>query len=94
MGAEVRLAVRLTPRGGRDAVDGVRDGVLLVRVAAPPVDGAANTALARLLADELGVPRTAVRLVAGTTGRRKLVALDAEGAAEAARRRWPGVVVG
>jgi uncharacterized protein len=94
VGTEVRLTVRLTPRGGRDGVDGVRDGVLQVRVAAPPADGAANTALARLLADELGVPRAAVRLVAGTSGRRKLVALDADGAAEAARRRWPGVAVG
>lgn len=94
MGAEVRLAVRLTPRGGRDAVDGVRDGVLLVRVAAPPVDGAANVALARLLADELGLPRNAVRLVAGAAGRRKVVALDGEGIAEVARRRWPGVAVG
>ena len=94
MGAEVRLAVRLTPRGGRDRVDGVRDGVLLVRVAAPPVEGAANAALVRLLADELHVPPTKVRVVVGSTGRRKVVAVEADGVAEMARRRWPGVAVG
>lgn len=93
MGAEVRLTVRLTPRGGRDSVDGVRDGVLQVRVAAPPVDGAANEALVRLLAAELDVPRRTVRLVSGATGRRKVVAVEAGDAAARARGRWPGVAV-
>ncbi len=91
--AEVRLAVRLTPRGGRDSVDGVRDGLLLVRVAAPPVDGAANDALVRLLARELDLPRGSLHLVSGATGRRKVIGIEA-GAAEAVRRRWPGVAVG
>jgi len=84
-----RLAVRLTPRGGADRVDGVaEDGALRVRVAAPPVDGAANEALCRLLARELGIARGAVRVAAGGTARRKLVELDGiEQAALAAR--WP-----
>lgn len=86
----VRLAVRLTPRGGADRIDGVgEDGVLRARVAAAPVEGAANDALCRLLARELGVPRGAVRLVAGATARRKLVDVDAEGATVAAA--WPGL---
>ena len=70
----------------------MRDGELLVRVTAPPVDGAANTALVRLIAAELDVPRTAIRLVSGTTGRRKLIAIDGI-SAELIVARWPGLRV-
>jgi uncharacterized protein YggU (UPF0235/DUF167 family) len=88
--AAVRIPVRLTPRGGSDRIDGVVGGVLRARVAAPPVDGAANRSLLRLLADELGVARGAVRLVAGETSRSKVVEVDvADPAAVAAR--WPGL---
>ncbi len=93
MRAGVRLRVRLTPRGGRDAVDGVRDGILLARVSAPPVEGAANEALVRLLARELDVPRQAIRIVTGTGARLKTIEIEAEGAAETARRRWAGIAV-
>lgn len=89
-GPPVRIPVRLTPRGGRDRVDGVVEGTLRVRVAAPPVDGAANRSLVALLASELGVPRGAVRIVSGDTGRTKVVEVDGlEAAAIAAR--WPGL---
>jgi len=85
-----RLAVRLAPRGGADRVDGVgEDGVLRARVAAPPVEGAANEALCRLLARELGVPARAVRVVAGATSRRKVVEVDVDPAAVHAR--WPAL---
>jgi uncharacterized protein len=87
---DVRFAVRLTPRGGADHVDGVVDGVLRVRVAAPPSEGAANQALLRLLADELGVPKRDVRLVAGAGGRSKLVVVDGV-PAERVLERWPGI---
>lgn len=88
---EVRFAVRLTPRGGVDRVDGVdSEGVLQARVSAPPVGGAANTALIRLLADELGVARSVVRLVAGATGRHKLVVVEGVSPEEIAAR-WPGI---
>jgi uncharacterized protein YggU (UPF0235/DUF167 family) len=70
-------------------VDGVVDGVLRVRVAAPPVDGAANEALVRLLASELGVARSAVRLVSGATARTKRIEVDGQDALIAAR--WPGL---
>jgi uncharacterized protein YggU (UPF0235/DUF167 family) len=91
--ASVRFAVRLTPRAGADRVDGVSDdGVLQVRVTAPAVDGAANAALLRLLADELDVARTSVQMVAGATGRRKLIVVDGV-SPEEAEARWPGVKV-
>jgi uncharacterized protein YggU (UPF0235/DUF167 family) len=54
----------------------VTDGVLRVRVAAPPVEGAANQALLRVIAGALDVPRRDVRLVAGAGGRSKLIAVD------------------
>jgi uncharacterized protein YggU (UPF0235/DUF167 family) len=86
----VRFAVRLTPRGGRDSIDGVgEDGVLRVRVAAPPVEGAANEALCRLLARALGVAPGAVRIVGGGSGRRKLVEAETDPPRLAAA--WPGV---
>ncbi|HUA11795.1 MAG TPA: DUF167 domain-containing protein [Solirubrobacteraceae bacterium] len=65
--------MRLTPRAGRDAIDGVRDGVVLARVAAPAHDGRANEALRRLLARQLGVSAGAVTLVRGARSREKLV---------------------
>jgi hypothetical protein len=82
----LRLVVRLTPRGGRDAVEGWAVGedgrpFLRARVAAPPVDDAANAALVRLIARALRRPASAVRIVAGGHGRVKQ--LEIEGAAEA-----------
>ena len=88
----VRLAVRLTPRGGVDRVDAVLAGVLHVRVAAAPVDGAANEALIRLIAEAVAVPRSAVRLVRGTQGRHKIVEVVGPGVREAVAERWPGLV--
>ena len=85
-----RIPVRLTPRGGADRLDGVVGGVLRVRVAAAAVDGAANKALLRLLADELGVPRGAVRLSVGATSRTKVVEVDGIDPAAVAAR-WPGL---
>jgi uncharacterized protein (TIGR00251 family) len=79
----VMIACRLTPKGGRDAIDGVAtlsDGmrVLLVRVRAAPEDGKANEALCRLIADKLGVAASKVRLVAGAKSRVKQVAATGE----------------
>ena len=87
---EARFAVRLTPRGGGDRVDGVADGILGARVAAAAVGGAANEALVRLLARELGVPRADVRIVAGATARRKVVAVSGV-STESILARWPGL---
>jgi hypothetical protein len=90
--AQVRFTVRLTARGGADRVEGAEDGLLRVRVAAPPVDGAANDALRRLLASELGIGRTAVEIVSGATARRKVVAVAGVDPAAIAAR-WPGLRV-
>ena len=71
-----RIRVRLTPRAGREAIDGWRGKALRVRVSAPPVDGRANEALERLIASALGLPPSAVRVTAGARGRDKTVAID------------------
>jgi uncharacterized protein len=71
-----RISVRLTPRGGRDALDGWDGDVLRVRVSAVPVDGKANDALVRLLAKALGVAPSQVTLVAGAQSRVKVVEVE------------------
>ena len=88
---ETRIAVRLTPRGGRDAVDGWgedADGrpLLKVRVSAPPVDGEANAALLKLIAKILGTPRSSVRIASGEGARVKILAVDGIDEAEVRRR--------
>jgi uncharacterized protein YggU (UPF0235/DUF167 family) len=89
---EVRFAVKLAPRSSSNRVDGVVDGVLRVRVTAAAVEGAANTALVYLLADVLDIARRDVRIVAGATGRQKLVVVDGA-EREAIIARWPGLRV-
>jgi uncharacterized protein YggU (UPF0235/DUF167 family) len=79
----LRLRVRLTPRGGRDALEGVEvlaDGraVLKARVRAAPEKGSANAALEKLIAKALGVPKSAVEVVGGKTSRVKIVRLGGE----------------
>lgn len=79
-GDGVRLAVRVTPRARRSAVAGIAEDAdgrpaLAVRLAAPPVDGAANKALIAFLATVAGVPKSAVTLESGETARRKIVRL-------------------
>ena len=82
----------MTPRASTDRVDGVLDGVLKARVTAPAVEGAANNALVRLLADVLDVPRSAVRIVAGGNSRQKLIVVEGVDP-EAIVARWPGLRV-
>jgi uncharacterized protein (TIGR00251 family) len=77
------LRVRLTPRAHRDEVTGVRDGLVLARVRAPPVDGRANAALEKLLAKALGVPPSHVQVVRGQSAREKVVRVDGVAAADA-----------
>jgi uncharacterized protein (TIGR00251 family) len=73
---ECILTIRVVPRSARDEVSGWQDGSLRVRLRAPPVDGKANEALRRLLADRLDVARSAVEIVSGETSRTKRVRVD------------------
>jgi uncharacterized protein YggU (UPF0235/DUF167 family) len=82
--------VRLTPKGGRDAVEGweqASDGAehLKARVRAVPEDGKANTALIALLADTLAVPKSTIRIASGATSRLKRVEIAGDAARLAAR---------
>ncbi len=84
------VTVRLTPRGGRDALDGIEtlaDGrpVLKARVRAAPTEGEANAALMALIAKALDVPRRTVTLAAGETARIKRIFIEGDSAALAAR---------
>ena len=66
----------MIPRAGRAGVAGTRQGAWLVRLNAPPVDGAANRELIELLAETLDVPRHAITIVAGERSRTKTVRVD------------------
>lgn len=81
----IQLDLRVTPRASRTAVGGLHGERLIVRVSAPPVDGAANEAVREAVAEALAVARSAVQLVRGETGRDKTVAVA--GDAEALVRR-------
>jgi uncharacterized protein (TIGR00251 family) len=70
------LAVRVVPRASKAGVVGTRDGAILVRLGAAPVDGAANAELIETLARALGVPRRALTITAGGTSRSKRVRVD------------------
>lgn len=74
--AEARIKVRVQARARKDELIGVRDGVLLARVSAPPVDGRANRALRRLIARQAGVSPSMVTIVSGERARDKLIRVD------------------
>ena len=69
----VRLQLRVIPRSPKTIVGGVREGRLIVRVTAPPVDDAANRAVIDALAERFRLPRRSIRIVSGATARNKTV---------------------
>ena len=71
-----RFAVYIQPRASRTETAGIHDGAFKIRVAAPPVDNAANRALIEFIAEALGVARSRVRILSGNTGRRKMLEVD------------------
>lgn len=72
----VHIRVRAQPRASRTEIVGEHDGALRIRLAAPPVDGAANEELIRHIAKRAGVARSRVRVLTGGTGRSKVVEID------------------
>ena len=80
------IDVRVIPRARKTEIAGERGGAVVIRLAAPPVDGAANDALIEFLARSLNVPRRAVRIVSGERARRKRVEIDGVAAADV--RAW------
>ena len=84
--AGLTLRVRVQPRASKDALGGEREGALVVRLTAPPVEGAANEALARFLGRTLGVAPSAVRVLSGASGRNKVVSVAGLDAATARER--------
>ncbi|MBK5566626.1 DUF167 domain-containing protein [Ensifer sp. 2YAB10] len=82
-GDHIRLTVRLTPNGGRDAIDGLEaaaDGEehLKVRVSAVPEKGKANQALVAFLAKKLGLAKSRLSLISGDTQRKKILRIDGD----------------
>jgi uncharacterized protein (TIGR00251 family) len=84
-GDAVRIPVRAQPRASRSELAGEYEGALKVRLAAPPVEGAANEELVRFLARILGVPKSAVRVVSGESGRNKMVEVEGVAVDDVAR---------
>ena len=80
-GSAVRVRIRAQPRASRTEIVGEHDGALKVRLAAPPVDGAANTELVRHIAKCIGIAASRVHVVSGDTGRSKVLEIEDEDAA-------------
>jgi len=72
----VRLDVYIQPRASRTELAGMHAGAIKIRVAAPPVENAANRALIGFVAERLGVAKRSVRVVSGGTSRRKTLEVD------------------
>lgn len=79
----VLVDIRVIPRAGRAGIAGVRNDALLVRLTAPPVDGAANSELIEVLADAFDVPKRAIAIVSGERSRTKRVRIVGRTATEA-----------
>jgi uncharacterized protein (TIGR00251 family) len=81
----IRLSVHVQPRASRSEIAGIHGDALKVRLAAPPVDGAANEALVDFLSERFAVPRRAISIIAGAQSRAKVVEVAGITAADARR---------
>jgi len=87
----VLIDVHVMPNAAKTQIQGLHDGALRVRLHAPPVEGKANLALQAWLAEQLGLPKSAVELLRGATARRKQLRVDAR---HVARADWSRLQVG
>jgi uncharacterized protein (TIGR00251 family) len=85
-----RLSVYVQPRASKTEVAGMHGASIKIRIAAPPVDDAANAMLCEFVARKLGLPKRAVRIVAGASSRAKQLEIDGVGAEAAMRRLLAG----
>ena len=83
MAESCRIRVYVQPRASKTAVTGMHGDSIRIRLAAPPVDNAANEALIEFVARQLGLAKHSVRVVGGQTSRRKLIEIDGVGAEKA-----------
>ncbi|GHO54041.1 DUF167 domain-containing protein [Ktedonobacter robiniae] len=81
----MQVPVRVIPRSNRNTLEW-EEGAIKARLTAPPVDGAANAALIALLAETLSLPKRAITLIRGTTGRQKIVEIEGLEQAEIIQR--------
>ena len=91
LGNEVRISLRVYPGASRNEVVGFADGVLRVKVSAPPIRGKANRELIAFLSQLLGVGKDGVDIIKGHTTRNKIVAIGGLSRDEVMRRLSPGV---
>ncbi len=75
-GDGITFKVRVVPRASRTAILGDHDGAVKVAIASPPVEGAANAELIKLLAKHLDVPKTSIEILSGATSRAKKLRID------------------
>lgn len=85
----IQLAIRVVPRASRSEIVGEHGGMLRVRIASPPVDGAANAEVVKLIAKKLGVPKSGVEIVSGQMSKTKQIRVA--GVTVATARRLLGV---
>jgi len=76
-GSGFRLAVQISPNGKKSEILSATDDALRIRLQAPPVDGKANEALIRFIADRLNLPKSSIKIMHGFTNRRKLLEIHA-----------------
>jgi uncharacterized protein (TIGR00251 family) len=83
----VRLSVRITPNAKKSEVQGVHEDALKIKLQAQPIEGKANEALIRFIADKLGLPRRAITITHGHLNKHKLLEVESTGLTEDAARQ-------